>query len=69
VLNWKKCHFMVKQGIELGHVKCFLVFFHTPLFMFVRPLALLIFNNFTCFICFVINRPFHHISIEGAKWT
>jgi hypothetical protein len=20
VLNWKKCHFMVKQGIELGHV-------------------------------------------------
>jgi hypothetical protein len=20
VLNWEKCHFMVKQGIELGHV-------------------------------------------------
>jgi len=20
VLNWKKCHFMVKQGIVLGHV-------------------------------------------------
>jgi hypothetical protein len=32
--------------------KFFLVLFHTPLFMFVRPLALLIFNNFTCFIFF-----------------
>jgi hypothetical protein len=49
--------------------KCFLVLSHTPLFMFVRPLALLIFNNFTCFICFVINMSLHHISIEGAKRT
>jgi hypothetical protein len=47
------------QNVSLGVFdKCFLVLFHTPLFMFVRPLALLIFNNFTCFICFVINRPF-----------
>jgi hypothetical protein len=49
--------------------KCFLVLSHTPLFMFVRPLALLIFSNFTCFIFFVINRSLHHISIEGAKRT
>ena len=21
VLNWEKCHFMVKQGIVLGHIK------------------------------------------------
>jgi hypothetical protein len=35
--------------------------------MFVRPLALLIFNNLTCFVCFVINRPLHHVLIEGAN--
>jgi hypothetical protein len=40
--------------------ECYLVLFHTPLFTFVRPLALLIFNNLTCFVCFVINRPLHH---------
>jgi hypothetical protein len=44
--------------------KCFLVLFHTPLFMFVRPLALLISNNFTCFYCFVLNRSLHQILIE-----
>jgi hypothetical protein len=49
--------------------KCFLVLFHTPLFMFVRPLALLISKHFTCFICFVTNRPLHHILIEEAKWS
>jgi hypothetical protein len=43
--------------------KCFLVLFHTPLFIFVRPLALLISMHFTCF---VINRPLHHVLIEGA---
>jgi hypothetical protein len=47
--------------------ECYLVLFHTPLFMFVRPLVLLIFNNLTCFVCFVINRPLHHVLIEGAK--
>jgi hypothetical protein len=46
--------------------KCFLVLFHTPLFIFVRPLALLISMHFTCFVCFVINRPLHHVLIEGA---
>jgi hypothetical protein len=43
------------------------VLFHTPLFMFVRPLALLIFNKLTCFVCFVIIRALHHVLIEGAK--
>jgi hypothetical protein len=43
------------------------VLFHTPLFMFVRPLVLLIFDNFTCFVCFVINRALHHVLIEGAN--
>jgi hypothetical protein len=43
------------------------VLFHTPLFMFVRPLALLIFNNLTCFVCFVINRPLHHALTKEAK--
>jgi hypothetical protein len=47
--------------------ECYLVLFHTHLFMFVRPLALLIFNNLTCFVCFVINRPLHHVLIEGAN--
>jgi hypothetical protein len=46
--------------------KCFLVLFHTPLFIFVTPLALLISIHFTCFVCFVINRPLHHVLIEGA---
>jgi hypothetical protein len=46
--------------------KCFLVLFHTPLFIFVRPLALLMSMHFTCFVCFVINRPLHHVLIEGA---
>jgi hypothetical protein len=43
------------------------VLLYTPLFMFVRPLALLIFNNLSCFVCFVINRPLHYVLIEGAK--
>jgi hypothetical protein len=47
--------------------KCFLVLIHTPLFMFVRPLALLISNHFTCFVCFVINRSLQHILTKGAK--
>jgi hypothetical protein len=47
--------------------ECYLVLFHTPWFMFVGPLALLIFNKLTCFVCFVINRPLHHVLIEGAK--
>jgi hypothetical protein len=46
--------------------KCFLVLFHTPLFIFVKPLALLISMHFTCFVCFVINRPLHHVLIKGA---
>jgi hypothetical protein len=47
--------------------KCFLVLIHTPLFMFVRLLALLISNHFICFVCFVINRSLHHILTKGAK--
>jgi hypothetical protein len=35
--------------------------------MFVRLLALLISNHFTCFVCFVINRSLHDILIKGAK--
>jgi hypothetical protein len=46
--------------------KCFLVLFHTPLFILVNPLALLISMHFTCFVCFVINRPLHHVLIKGA---
>jgi hypothetical protein len=44
-----------------------LVLIHTPLFMFVRPLALLISNHFTCFYCCVINRSLHQILTKGAK--
>jgi hypothetical protein len=47
--------------------ECYLVLVHTPLFTFVRPLVLLIFNNLTCFVCFVINRALHHTLTEGAK--
>jgi hypothetical protein len=47
--------------------ECYLVLFHTHLFTFVRPLALLIFNNLTCIVCFVINRPLHHALTEEAK--
>jgi hypothetical protein len=47
--------------------KCFLVLIHTPLFMFVGPLALLISNKFTCFYCCVINRSLHQILTKGAK--
>jgi hypothetical protein len=37
--------------------------------MFVRPLALLISNIFTCFYCFAIYRSLHQILTKGAKWT
>jgi hypothetical protein len=47
--------------------ECYLVLVHTPLFMFVRPLVLLIFTNLTCFVCFVLIRSLHHELTEGAK--
>jgi hypothetical protein len=56
------------RSSALGAIdKCFLVIIHTPLFMFVGPLALLISNKFTCFYCFVINRFLHQILTKGAK--
>jgi hypothetical protein len=59
-----------QQNISLGVFdKCFLVLIHTPLFLFVRPLTLLISNNFTCFYCFVMNRSLHQILTKGGKRT
>jgi hypothetical protein len=43
------------------------VLFHTPLFTFVRPLALLIFNNLTCFVCFCNKQAFTSRLDRGSK--
>jgi hypothetical protein len=56
-----------QQRVRVTYDECYLVLSHTPLFMFVRPLALLIFNNLTCFVYFVISRPLHHVLIKGAN--
>jgi hypothetical protein len=57
-----------RSGFTIEHNdECYLVLLYTPLFTFVKPLALLIFNNLTCFVCFVINKPLHYVLIEGAK--
>jgi hypothetical protein len=43
------------------------VFFHTPLFMFVRPLALLIFNNLTLFCVFCNKQALTSCLDRGSK--
>jgi hypothetical protein len=43
------------------------VLFHTPLFTFVRPLALLIFNYLTCFVCFCNKQAFTSRLDRGSK--
>jgi hypothetical protein len=43
------------------------VLFYTPLFTFVRPLALLIFNNLTCFVCFCNKQAFTSRLDRGSK--
>jgi hypothetical protein len=43
------------------------VLFYTPLFTFVRPLALLIFNNLTCFVCFCNKQAFTSHLDRGSK--
>jgi hypothetical protein len=47
--------------------ECYLVLFYTPLFTFVRPLALLIFNYLTCFVCFCNKQAFTSRLDQGRK--
>jgi hypothetical protein len=45
--------------------ECCLVFNQTPLFMFVKPLVLLISNIFSRFLCFMVCRSLHqHLAIK-----
>jgi hypothetical protein len=50
-----------------GGDECYLVLFHTPLFTFVRPLALLIFNYLTYFVCFCNKQAFTSRLDRGSK--
>jgi hypothetical protein len=58
---------LAAHSFELPHDECYLVLFHTPLFMFVRPLALLIFNYLTCFVCFCNKQAFTSRLDRGSK--
>jgi hypothetical protein len=57
------------ETVSFGKVfdECYLVLFYTLLFTFVRPLALLIFNNLTCFVCFCNKQAFTSRLDRGSK--
>jgi hypothetical protein len=59
-------------GIICAHLfliidECRLVLNQTPFFMFVKLLALLISNIFSCFQCFVICRSLHQYMAKRGK--